>query len=60
MTVVGLLEKAAVPAGKHLLISAAGSTLSRMLIAAARHAGVKTIGLVRRPEAVAELKASTG
>jgi NADPH:quinone reductase-like Zn-dependent oxidoreductase len=60
ITVVGLLEVAAVQPGQHLLITAAGSTLGRMLIRAARAEGIKTIGVVRRPEAVQELKESTG
>ncbi|KAF6263151.1 hypothetical protein COO60DRAFT_1293128 [Scenedesmus sp. NREL 46B-D3] len=60
VTVVGLLEVAAVQPGQHLLITAAGSTLGRMLIKAARAEGIKTIGVVRRPEAVQELKESTG
>jgi NADPH:quinone reductase-like Zn-dependent oxidoreductase len=60
VTVVGLLEVAAVQPGQHLLITAAGSTLGRMLIRAARAEGIKTIGVVRRPEAVQELKESTG
>jgi NADPH:quinone reductase-like Zn-dependent oxidoreductase len=47
-------------AGEYLLITAAGSTLSRMLIAAARAQGIKIIGTVRRPEAVQEVKDSTG
>eukprot|EP00775_Hariotina_reticulata_P004253 gene4253-4504_t len=60
VTVVGLLEVSGVKAGEHLLITAAGSTLSRMLIKAAKVEGIKTIGVVRRAEAVEEVKASTG
>jgi hypothetical protein len=60
VTVIGLLEVSGAKAGDHLLITAAGSTLSRMLIAAARAQGIKTIGTVRRPEAVQEVKDSTG
>lgn len=58
VTVVGLLESAAAPAGKYLLVTAAGSTLGRMLLGAAAQRGVKTIGVVRRPEAVEELRAA--
>lgn len=60
VTVIGLLEVSGAKAGEHLLITAAGSTLSRMLIAAARAQGIKIIGTVRRPEAVQEVKDSTG
>lgn len=60
MTVVGLLEISKAQPGDHLLITAAGSTLSRMLISAARAQGIKTIGVVRRTEAVQEVKDSTG
>lgn len=60
VTVVGLLEVANVSADDWLLITAAGSTLGRMLIGAARSAGIKPIAVVRRAEAVQELKDSTG
>lgn len=60
VTVVGLLEISKAQPGDHLLITAAGSTLSRMLISAARAQGIKTIGVVRRAEAVQEVKDSTG
>jgi NADPH:quinone reductase-like Zn-dependent oxidoreductase len=56
VTVIGLLEVAAVPKGDYLMITAAGSTLSKMLIAVAKHEGIKTIGVVRREEQVAEIK----
>jgi NADPH2:quinone reductase len=39
-----------------LLQSAAGSTLGRMLINLGRHDGFKTLNVVRRREAIAELK----
>jgi NADPH:quinone reductase-like Zn-dependent oxidoreductase len=55
VTVVGLLEVAAVSQGKFLLVTAAGSTLSRMLIQMAKAKGVKTIGVVRRQEQVQEI-----
>lgn len=57
MTVVGLLDVADVPKGEHLLVSAASSTLGRMLISYAKSQGVRTIGIVRRQEHVPELKA---
>lgn len=60
VTVIGLLEVSKAQAGDYLVITAAGSTLSRMLIAAARAQGIKTIGIVRRAEAVKEVKDSTG
>lgn len=50
----------AVPKGEWLLQSAAGSTLGRMIIKLARHDGIRTINVVRRAEAVDELKAATG
>jgi NADPH:quinone reductase-like Zn-dependent oxidoreductase len=57
VTVVGLLEVVAVPHGGWLLVTAAGSTLGKMLIAVAKHQGLKVIGTVRRPEQAAEIKA---
>jgi NADPH:quinone reductase-like Zn-dependent oxidoreductase len=46
----------AVPKGEWLLQSAAGSTLGRMIIHLGRHDGFKTLNLVRRHEAIKELK----
>ncbi|WP_435006225.1 zinc-dependent alcohol dehydrogenase family protein [Tundrisphaera lichenicola] len=46
-----------VPKGAWLLQSAAGSTLGRMIIKLGQHDGFRTINVVRRHEAVAELKA---
>ena len=46
----------AVPKGEWLLQSAAGSTLGRMLIKLGRHDGFKTLNVVRRREAIAELE----
>jgi NADPH:quinone reductase-like Zn-dependent oxidoreductase len=46
----------AVPRGDWLLQSAAGSTLGRMLIKLGRHDGFKTLNVVRRHEAIDELK----
>jgi NADPH:quinone reductase len=45
-----------VPKGEWLLQSAAGSTLGRMIIHLGRHDGFKTLNVVRRREAMAELK----
>jgi NADPH2:quinone reductase len=50
----------AVPKGEWLLQSAAGSNLGRMLINLGRHDGFKTLNVVRRREAIAELKALGG
>ena len=47
----------AVPKGEWLLQSAAGSVLGRMIIKLGRNDGFKTIGVVRRHEAIADLKA---
>ncbi len=60
-TVLALVRHVlAVPRGAWLLQSAAGSTLGRMVIKLARHDGIKTINVVRRQEAVAELEALGG
>ncbi len=45
-----------VPKGAWLLQSAAGSTLGRMIIKLGQHDGFRTINVVRRPEAIDELK----
>jgi NADPH:quinone reductase-like Zn-dependent oxidoreductase len=47
----------AVPRGEWLLQSAAGSALGRMIIKLGRHDGFKTLNVVRRHEAIGELKA---
>ncbi|WP_066954499.1 zinc-dependent alcohol dehydrogenase family protein [Streptomyces lushanensis] len=47
----------AVPKGEWLLQSAAGSELGRMIIRLAGHDGIRTVNIVRRHEAVAELEA---
>lgn len=60
VTVIGLLEVSGAKEGDHIVVTAAGSTLSRMLIKAAKAQGIKTIGVVRRAEAVQEVKDSTG
>jgi NADPH:quinone reductase len=46
----------AVPRGQWLLQSAASSELGRMIIRLAKHDGIRTINVVRRREAVQELK----
>ncbi len=46
-----------VPKGAWLLQSAAGSALGRMILKLANHDGIRTINVVRRREAIAELKA---
>ncbi len=47
----------AVPKGAWLLQSAAGSTLGRMMIKLGQHDGFRTLNIVRRREAMDELKA---
>ncbi|MHC5543503.1 zinc-dependent alcohol dehydrogenase family protein, partial [Singulisphaera rosea] len=47
----------AVPKGAWLLQSAAGSVLGKMIIRLGQHDGFRTINVVRRHEAIAELKA---
>jgi len=49
-----------VPKGASLLQSAAGSALGKMVIRLCRQDGIRTINVVRRREAVAELKALGG
>ena len=46
----------AVPKGEWLLQSAAGSNLGRMIINLGKHDGFKTLNVVRRREAIDELK----
>ena len=46
----------AVPQGEWLLQSAAGSQIGRMIIRLAKRDGIRTINIVRRREAVAELE----
>ena len=46
-----------VPKGAWLLQSAAGSTLGRMIIKLGKHDGFRTLNVVRRREAIDELKA---
>ena len=45
-----------VPKGGWLVQSAAGSTLGKMIIRLGKHDGFKTLNVVRRKEAIAELK----
>jgi len=60
-TVVALVRHVLrVPRGAWLLQSAAGSTLGRMIIKLGRRDGFKTLNVVRRSAAVAELKALGG
>lgn len=58
VTVIGLLEASKVPKGGYLIVTAAGSTLSKMLLATAKHQGIKTIGIVRRAEQMEEILAA--
>jgi NADPH:quinone reductase-like Zn-dependent oxidoreductase len=56
-TVIALARHVlAVPKGAWLLQSAAGSTLGRMMIQLGKHDGFKTLNVVRRREAMDELK----
>jgi NADPH:quinone reductase-like Zn-dependent oxidoreductase len=55
-TILMLRHVLAVPRGEWLLQSAATSELGRMVIRLAKHDGVRTINVVRRREAVAELQ----
>lgn len=56
MTVLALVRHVLkVPRGSWLLQSAAGSELGKMIIRLGRHDGIKTLNVVRRTEAKAEL-----
>ncbi|KAL3685077.1 hypothetical protein R1sor_003099 [Riccia sorocarpa] len=55
--IIGMFNDLAVPKGEYLLQTAAGSVLGRQLIQLAKHKGIKTINLIRRPEQKAELEA---
>jgi NADPH:quinone reductase-like Zn-dependent oxidoreductase len=55
-TVLMLRHVLAVPRGEWLLQSAATSELGRMMIRLAKHDGIRTVNVVRRREAVAELE----
>lgn len=56
VTVFGMFKELAVPQGEYLLQTAATSVLGRQVIALAKHYGIKTINVVRRSNAVQELK----
>ncbi|MCE9528640.1 MAG: zinc-dependent alcohol dehydrogenase family protein [Planctomycetales bacterium] len=56
-TALAMTEKVLrIPRAAWLLQSAAGSALGRMIIRLGKHAGFRTINIVRRPDAVEELK----
>ncbi|KAI8928323.1 hypothetical protein BC831DRAFT_448828 [Entophlyctis helioformis] len=57
ISVLGMLDRLAVPKGEFVLQSAAGSTLGRQLIQIAKSRGIKTVNLVRRSAQIDELKA---
>ncbi|MEW5297939.1 MAG: hypothetical protein WDW38_003768 [Sanguina aurantia] len=48
VTIIGLLDAAALPEGEYLLINSSGSALNRMLLQLARKRGLKVIGVIRR------------
>ncbi|KAG0563989.1 hypothetical protein KC19_8G074000 [Ceratodon purpureus] len=56
-TTYAMLKDLEVPKGEYMIQSAANSTLGKQVITLAKHWGIKTINIVRRKEAVAELKA---
>jgi NADPH:quinone reductase len=61
MTVLAMVRHVLkVPKGAWLLQTAAGSELGRMIIRLAKHDGIKTLNVVRRREAMDELKALGG
>lgn len=61
MTVLALVRYVlAVPRGEWLLNTAAGSALGKMIIRLCKHDGIRTINVVRRHEAMAELQALGG
>jgi trans-2-enoyl-CoA reductase len=56
-TSYSMLKDLQVPKGEYVIQSAANSTLGKQVILLAKHWGIKTINIVRRSEAKAELKA---
>ncbi len=56
-TAFGLLKSIGASPGEYVLQTAATSTVGKQIIALAKHWGLKTINVVRREDAVAELKA---
>ena len=56
MTVYGMLHEHNIPKGEFLLQTAATSVLGRQMMSLAKHYGINTINVVRRKEAVDELK----
>lgn len=59
-TALGLLKEVQVPKGEFVLQNAAGSVIGRQVIQLAKHFGIKTINIVRRDAAKAELEALGG
>ena len=56
VTVIGMFEELAPPAGSYVISTAAGSALGKMWIRYCAVKGVKSINLVRRTEQIPELK----
>lgn len=56
ITILGLMDTAAVPKGQYLLQAAAASSLGQMVIQYSKKLGIKTINVVRRQEQIQELK----
>jgi NADPH:quinone reductase-like Zn-dependent oxidoreductase len=59
-TAYGMLHEAQVPKGEYLLQTAANSVLGKQIISLAEHYGIKTINVVRRKDAVDEVKQAGG
>src|SRR5262245_47308413 len=56
-TVIVMVEKVLrVPRGAWLIQTAAASALGKMIVRFARHAGIRTLNVVRRPESAEELR----
>jgi NADPH:quinone reductase-like Zn-dependent oxidoreductase len=56
-TAVGMVQESGVKAGEYLLLTAAGSAFSQMVIQLCKMQGIKTIGTVRRNDLTVQLKA---
>lgn len=56
-TTYSMLKDLEAPKGEYIIQSAANSALGKQVISLAKHWGIKTINIVRRSEAKAELKA---
>lgn len=57
VTAYAMVRESGVPPGGWLLVTAAGSAFGKLVIQFCRRLGIRTIGTVRRPDLIDELKA---